>query len=84
MTYDLRTHLKVLGDHGLLRRVRREVDKNWNLSAIMRWVYMGNEEAKRYAVLFEQVKGYVRFNCRKAKNELWQALFELDLIEGGE
>lgn len=22
----------------------------------------------------------VRFNCRKAKNELWQALFELDLI----
>jgi len=23
----------------------------------------------------------VRFNCRKAKNELWQALFELDLIE---
>jgi prephenate dehydratase len=22
----------------------------------------------------------VRFNCRKAKNELWQALFELDLL----
>lgn len=22
----------------------------------------------------------VRFNCRKAKNELWQALFELDLF----
>ena len=22
----------------------------------------------------------IRFNCRKAKNELWQALFELDLI----
>ncbi len=22
----------------------------------------------------------LRFNCRKAKNELWQALFELDLI----
>jgi prephenate dehydratase len=21
----------------------------------------------------------LRFNCRKAKNELWQALFELDL-----
>lgn len=22
----------------------------------------------------------LRFNCRKAKNELWQALFELDLL----
>lgn len=58
MTYDLRTHLKALGDHGLLRRVHREVDKNWELSAIMRWVYIGNEEAKRHAVLFERVNGY--------------------------
>lgn len=23
----------------------------------------------------------VRFNCRKAKTELWQALFELDLTD---
>jgi len=22
----------------------------------------------------------LRFNCRKAKNELWQALFELDVL----
>lgn len=22
----------------------------------------------------------LRFNCRKAKNELWQALFDLDLM----
>jgi len=58
MTYDLRTHLKALENHGLLRRVRREVDKNWELSAIMRWVYLGHEEAKRYAILFERVKGY--------------------------
>lgn len=57
MAYDLRTHLKVLGEHGLLRCVRREVDKNWELSAIMRWVYVGNEEPKRYAVLFEHIKG---------------------------
>ncbi len=58
MRYDLRTHIKALEDHGLLRRVRREVDKNWELSAIMRWVYIGHEEAKRYAILFEKVKGY--------------------------
>jgi len=58
MSCDLRGHLKALEAHGLLRRVRHEVDKNWELSAIMRWVYIGNEEAKRYAVLFERVKGY--------------------------
>lgn len=58
MSYDLRRHLEALESHGLLRRVKREVDKNWELSAIMRWIYIGHEEAKRYAVLFERVKGY--------------------------
>lgn len=58
MSYDLRMHIDALERHGLLRRVRREVDKNWELSAIMRWVYIGYEESKRYSVLFEHVKGY--------------------------
>jgi 4-hydroxy-3-polyprenylbenzoate decarboxylase len=58
MAYDLRAQLQTLERYGLLRRVRCEVDKDWELSAIMRWVYIGNEEAKRYAVLFERVKGY--------------------------
>jgi len=26
----------------------------------------------------------VKFNCRKAKNELWQALFEMDLLPATE
>ena len=26
----------------------------------------------------------VRFNCKKAKNELWQALFELGFLDEGE
>ncbi len=44
------------------------------------------EEAKllsAYKVL-DEFSGHefpvLRFNCRKAKNELWQALFELDLL----
>ena len=41
MTRDLRTHLTALESHGLLHRVKREVDKNWELSAIMRWIYIG-------------------------------------------
>ncbi|HZD39313.1 MAG TPA: hypothetical protein VE131_01240 [Terriglobales bacterium] len=36
-----------------------------------------------YKVLEEYSESSIpvlRFNCRKAKNELWQALFDLDLI----
>jgi prephenate dehydratase len=35
-----------------------------------------------YKILEEYSESQIpvlRFNCRKAKNELWQALFELDL-----
>ncbi len=58
MSYDLRTHLNALEKHGLLYRVRREVERTWELSAIVRWIYLGHEESKRHAVLFEHVKGY--------------------------
>ena len=45
------------------------------------------EEEKKLLVAFrvleelsEHELPVVKFNCRKAKNELWQALFELDLL----
>lgn len=56
--YDLRAHLAELEKEGLLKRVKQEVDKNWELSAISRWVYIGNQEDKRYATLYENVKGF--------------------------
>lgn len=58
MNYDLRMHLSALEEQGLLYRVHREVERTWELSAIVRWIYLGHEEAKRHAVLFEKVKGY--------------------------
>jgi len=48
------------------------------------------EEEKKLLAAFqalEELSGHelpvVKFNCRKAKNELWQALFELDLLLAG-
>lgn len=41
MSYDLRTHIKALEKHGLLRRVRREVDKNWELSQFILRQFFG-------------------------------------------
>lgn len=55
---DFRTHLQNLEAMGLLKHVTTEVDKNWEISAVMRWVYHGNSETKRYAVMFDRVKGY--------------------------
>ncbi|HNU72495.1 MAG TPA: UbiD family decarboxylase [Thermodesulfobacteriota bacterium] len=56
--FDFRKHLERLEQTGLLRHVTTEVDKNWEISAVMRWVYHGNPENKRYAVMFDNVKGY--------------------------
>lgn len=50
MTYDLRAHLKSLEDHRLLCQVHRAVDENWELSAVMRWVYLGYENEIRSGV----------------------------------
>jgi len=58
LNYDFRIHLQNLERMGLLRHVTKEVDKNWEISAVMRWVYHGNSEPKRYAVMFDHVKGY--------------------------
>ena len=45
------------------------------------------EEEKKLLAAFQVLEEFsehelpvVKFNCRKAKNELWQALFELDLL----
>lgn len=59
MSYqDLRQFLFALTRHGLLRHVSTEVDKDWEISAITRWIYQGYNEENRYAVLFDKVKGH--------------------------
>jgi UbiD family decarboxylase len=55
---DLRSHLENLEALGLLRHVTTAVDKNWEISSVMRWMYHGNPEEKRYAVIFDKVTGF--------------------------
>ncbi|MDP2661903.1 MAG: UbiD family decarboxylase [Dehalococcoidia bacterium] len=55
---DLRSHLASLERFGLLRHVVQEVDKDTELSSLMRWVYMGFGEEKRFAIIFDNVKSY--------------------------
>ncbi|MDP2719583.1 MAG: UbiD family decarboxylase [Dehalococcoidia bacterium] len=59
MSYsDLRELLAALEKNELLRHVSAEVDKNWEISMVMRWIYQGYSEDNRFAVSFDKVKGF--------------------------
>lgn len=55
---DFRSFLSELEKRGLLREVSQPVDKNWEISAAMRWVYQGFPENDRFAIRFSKVKGF--------------------------
>ncbi len=49
---------------------------------------LDKEDSERLQAAYEILEEFseheipvIRFNCRKAKNELWQALYELALID---
>lgn len=54
---DLREYLQALEGHGKLHRVTREVDKDWEISAVGRSTFQRIPAARRPALLFERVKG---------------------------
>ena len=56
--YDLREAIQALEEKGLMKHVKTEVDKNWELSSVMRWVYQGYPEDKWFGIVFDKVKGY--------------------------
>lgn len=55
---DLRVYLDHLESIGKLRRISKLVDKDWELACLVRWMYQAVPEAERYAMLFENVKGF--------------------------
>src|SRR5262245_33449173 len=55
---DLREYLGVLQDRGLLHRVGKEVDKDWEIAAVARVLFQRVPSTQRPAILFEKVKGF--------------------------
>lgn len=55
---DLREYLQVLEQHGKLKRITREVDKDWEIAAVGRVNFQSVPEEERCALLFENVKGH--------------------------
>ncbi len=55
---DLRAYLAALEEKGKLKRVRKEVEKDWEIAAVCRQVFFKMPPERRPAVLFENVKGF--------------------------
>src|SRR5207245_8625219 len=55
---DLREYLAALEVRGKLHHVKKEVDPNWEVAAVIRRAFQRIPPARRPAVMFEHVKGH--------------------------
>ena len=58
MYADFRDYLRHLEAVGKLRHVSKEVDKDWELGCIARWVFQAVSDEERYGLIFDHIKGY--------------------------
>src|ERR1044071_854127 len=82
---DLRTYLSALETKGKLRRVRKEVDKDWEIAAVCRQLFKKIPAPQRPAVIFENVKGFSIPVCAGvlgASKEIYAIGLETDSVEG--
>src|SRR5256712_13035825 len=55
---DLRDYLSALERRGKLHHVKKEVDPDWEVAAVMRRVFQRIPPARRPAMMFERIKGH--------------------------
>jgi UbiD family decarboxylase len=82
---DLREYLAVLEKKGKLKRVKTEVDKDWELAAVCRQLFKKMAPENRPALLFERVKGFnipVAAGVLGASKEIYAVGLETDSVEG--
>jgi 2,5-furandicarboxylate decarboxylase 1 len=53
---DVRDYLAVLEQHDLLRRVTKQVDRNWEIACLAKWMYQALPVERRFGFLFDNVK----------------------------
>ena len=82
---DLREYLSALENKGKLKRVKKEVDKDWEVAAVCRQVFKKIPPQKRPALLFENVKGFqipIAAGVLGASKEVYAIGLETDSVEG--
>ena len=55
---DLREHLGYLEKNGMLKRIKKEVDRDWEIAAVCREVFLRHDRETRPGLLFENIKGF--------------------------
>ena len=82
---DLREYVAALEKKGKLRRVKKEVDKDWELAAVCRQLFKKIPPHDRPALIFENVKGFaipVVAGVLGASREVYAIGLETDSVEG--
>ena len=82
---DLREYLSALENKGKLKRVKKEVDKDWEVAAVCRQLFKKIPPQKRPALLFENVKGFqipIVAGVLGASKEIYAIGLETDSVEG--
>ncbi len=54
---DMRDYLAALEQQNLLKRVTREVDHNWEVACLAKWMYQALPVEERFGFYFQNVKG---------------------------
>jgi UbiD family decarboxylase len=82
---DLREYILALEKKGKLRRVKKEVDKDWEIAAVCRQLFKKIPPSKRPALVFENVKGFkipVVAGVLGASRDIYAIGLETDSVEG--
>ena len=59
MAYEsLRPWLQVLEQQGMFKWVDKEVDKDWEIGAVLRMIFRAMDEDNRYGIGFRNIKGF--------------------------
>lgn len=82
---DLRAYLAALEEKGKLKRIKKEVDKDWEIAAVCRQLFFKIPAERRPALLFENVKGFkipLTAGVLGASREIYAIGLETDSVEG--
>lgn len=82
---DLRDYLTALEKRGKLKRVMKEVDKDWEIAAVCRQLFKKIPPQQRPALVFENVKGFnipVVAGVLGASRDIYAIGLEADSVEG--
>lgn len=82
---DLREYLSALENKGKLKRVKKEVEKDWEVAAVCRQLFKKIPPGKRPALLFENVRDFpipIAAGVLGASKEIYAIGLETDSVEG--